>query len=95
LFNYDSRSNLKSELENLSLQEYYQALLSELSNYFGYSKTETDSLMRYKFLFQNEMIENQDVIYNPELSGLSESEFVAYLDKIKQWAQSYGFSFED
>jgi hypothetical protein len=41
------------------------------------------------------MIENQDVIYNPELSDLSESEFVAYLDKIKQWALSYGFSFED
>ena len=88
-------SELNKNLDNLSLSEYYEILISELSNYLGYSKQETDLLMRFKFLNRNESIDNEDVMFSPKVSELNESEFVAYLDKVKQWAGEFGFSFHD
>ena len=88
-------SELNKNLDNLSLSEYYEILISELSNYLGYSKQETDLLMRFKFLNRNESIDNEDVMFSPKISELNESEFVAYLDKVKQWAGEFGFSFHD
>lgn len=85
---------MNKNLDNLSLDEYYSSLISELSNYLGYSKQETDHLMRLKFLNINEMIEDEDVIFSPKVSELSESEFVAYLDKVKKWASEFGFKFD-
>ena len=86
---------MNKNLDDLSLNEYYEILISELSNYLGYSKKETDLLMRFKFLYRNETIDNEDVMFSPEVSELNESEFIAYLDKVKKWAGDFGFSFDD
>jgi len=88
-------SQLKKNLDSLSLNEYYDLLISELSNYFGYSKQETDLLMKFKFLTRTETIDNEDVVITAKISELNESEFVGYLNKVKQWASGYGFSFDD
>jgi len=88
-------SQLNKNLDNLSLNEYYDLLISELSNYFGYSKQETDLLMKFKFLTRTETIDNEDVVITAKISELNESEFVGYLNKVKQWASGYGFSFDD
>ena len=87
-------SELNKNLDNLSLSEYYEILISELSNYLGYSKQETDLLMRFKFLNREETIDNEDVMFSPKVSELNESEFVEYLDKVKQWASEFGFKFD-
>jgi len=87
-------SELNKNLDNLSLSEYYEILISELSNYLGYSKQETDLLMRFKFLNKEETIDNEDVMFSPKVSELNESEFVEYLDKVKQWASEFGFKFD-
>ena len=89
------RSKLNKNLDELSLNEYYEILISELSNYLGYSKQETDLLMRFKFLNREETIDNEDVMFSPKVSELNESEFVEYLDKVKQWAGEFGFQFDD
>lgn len=86
-------SELNKNLDDLSLNEYYEILISELSNYLGYSKQETDLLMRFKFLNREETIDN-DVMFSPKVSELNESEFVEYLDKVKQWAGEFGFKFD-
>ena len=83
-----------NNLEDLSLKEYYEVLISELSNYLGYSKQETDLLMRFKFLKRNETIDNEDAMFSPEVSALNESEFIEYLDKVKEWAGEFGFKFD-
>ena len=88
-------SQLNKNLDSLSLNEYYDLLISELSNYFGYSKQETDLLMKFKFLTKTETIDNEDVMITAKISELSESEFVSFLNKVKQWASDYGFSFDD
>ena len=87
-------SKLNKNLDDLSLNEYYEILISELSNYLGYSKQETDLLMRFKFLNREETIDNEDVMFSPKVSELNESEFVEYLDKVKQWAGEFGFKFD-
>ena len=87
-------SKLNKNLDDLSLNEYYEILISELSNYLGYSKQETDLLMRFKFLNKEETIDNEDVMFSPKVSELNESEFVEYLDKVKQWASEFGFKFD-
>lgn len=87
-------SELIKNLNDLSLNEYYEILISELSNYLGYSKQETDLLMRFKFLNREETIDNENAMFSPKVSELNESEFVAYLDKVKQWASEFGFKFD-
>ena len=87
-------SELNKNLDDLSLSEYYEILISELSNYLGYSKQETDLLMRFKFLNRNETIDNEDVMFSPKVAELNESEFVEYLDKVKHWASEFGFKFD-
>ena len=88
-------SQLNKNSDSLSLNEYYDLLISELSNYFGYSKQETDLLMKFKFLTKTETIDNEDVMITLKISELNESEFVNYLNQVKQWASGYGFSFDD
>ena len=50
--------------------------------------------MRFKFLKREETIDNEDVMFSPKVSELNESEFVEYLDKVKQWAGEFGFKFD-
>ena len=85
---------MNKNLDGLSLNEYHEILISELSNYFGYSKKEMQYMAGLMFLVEDEWIDNEEVKKIRKVSELSESEFIKYLERLKTWAEEFNFKFD-
>ena len=81
---------------SLDQNEYYWRLVTELANYFGLkSKDVMHQVLLYKLLSEEKQIKNLKVITVGSTTKLNVKEFNKYLEKVKDFAMSYGFKLNE
>jgi len=79
-------------IRSLDQNEYYWKLVTELANYFGLkSKEEMHEVLLYKLLSEEKQIKNLKVMTIGSTTKLNVKQFNEYLEKVKEFARSYGF----
>jgi len=80
----------------LSQNDYYWKIVRMMAEYFGLkSEDEMHELLAYKFLRQEKQIKNLKITAITSTTKLNKVEFNNYLEKVKGFAEHYGFHVED
>ena len=83
-------------IRSLDQNEYYWKLVTELADYFGLKyKDEMHEILLYKLLSEEKQIKNLKVLTIGSTTKLNVKQFNEYLEKVKEFARSYGFLLKD
>lgn len=84
-----------SYARTLDSNSFYWRLITEMAEHFGIDKEEMHEIMKYKFLLKKKSIKGKEIITIESTSTMKQSDFNAYLEKVKQFAVEHGFQLEE